>query len=237
MILAVRQPALFPWPGLLHRLSVADVMLVMDDVQFSKQSYDNRAAVLDAGGRATWLTIPVRHEDQRRRIADVRVADDDRWRLRHVRRLRAAYHHAPNRDATLALLGRVYASRTPSLVAYQLASTAALVHAFGVRTGDCRLASTLTLPDGRRDTRWIVELCRAWGATTYLSGLGIRQAQDGTAFRRAGIRLLYQHPTTTTYPQLGARFVPGLSSIDLAMSVEWTDVPGLLSRLFTCVPA
>ena len=54
----IMQPTYMPWAGYLHLIDQADVFVFLDDVQFEKQSWQNRNRVL-VRGAPHWLTVPV----------------------------------------------------------------------------------------------------------------------------------------------------------------------------------
>jgi hypothetical protein len=59
MIVSINQPAYLPWLGYFHRIAVADAHIVLDHVQFEKNSFTNRNKVRLSAGWC-WLTVPLR---------------------------------------------------------------------------------------------------------------------------------------------------------------------------------
>ncbi len=55
----VHQPHFLPWPPYLGRLILSDHFVVLDDVPFRKNYYQNRTRLLSPGGDPFWLTLPV----------------------------------------------------------------------------------------------------------------------------------------------------------------------------------
>ena len=71
--------------------------------------------------------------------------------------------------------------------------------------------------DGAQSER-LLNLCRHFGATRYLSGSAARDYLDADLFARHGVEVAwhdYQHPI---YPQQLGDFVPYLSGIDLVFN-------------------
>ena len=58
MIVTAHQPAYLPWLGLLHKAALADTFVLMDNVQFEKDSFVNRNKLRSPEGWR-WLTVPV----------------------------------------------------------------------------------------------------------------------------------------------------------------------------------
>lgn len=81
---AVYQPHYLPRLHYLARAAHADAFVLLDDVDFARQSPQHRAPLPD-----DWLTVPVRHEDAL--IDEARVDATESWARRHLRTLEATY--------------------------------------------------------------------------------------------------------------------------------------------------
>ena len=72
-------------------------------------------------------------------------------------------------------------------------------------------------------TNWqlVLEICRAVGADTYLSGIGGLNYLDLEAFDHAGVAVLFQQYEHAEYPQRFPKvgFTPRLSALDLFMNI------------------
>ena len=87
MILAAHQPHYLPWLGYLDKMARADVFVVMDDLQYEAQNFQNRNRIKLNNG-AGWLTVPLERGHQSDRICDKRVRNDaanpkEHWQRRH----------------------------------------------------------------------------------------------------------------------------------------------------------
>jgi hypothetical protein len=79
---AIHQPQYFQYPGF-HKLTMADIFVVMDRAQFSR-GFINRNRILDPHG-PIWLTVPVKSE-RLLPILDVEINNDLKWREDHWRK-------------------------------------------------------------------------------------------------------------------------------------------------------
>jgi hypothetical protein len=61
----------------------------------------------------------------------------------------------------------------------------------------------------------ILEICRATGASVYLSGSQGRNYLNETSFSDAGVRVVFQEYRHPSYPQLHGPFVPFMATVDL----------------------
>ena len=49
MIVSINQPAYLPWLGYFHRIAISDIHIVLDHVQFEKNSFVNRNKIRTKG--------------------------------------------------------------------------------------------------------------------------------------------------------------------------------------------
>lgn len=212
MKVTIHQPQFLPWLGYLEKIARADLFVVLDQVQFKKQEWQNRNRIRTAD-EWQWLTVPV-HQRFGQRIHEVHVNRQVDWRRRHLRALALHYAKAPYRDLALAGLRRLYETDWERLVDLNLAVIRWLLETFQITT-PVRLASELSLRDQPTDR--LIDICRAVGAATYLAGPGAEQYLDRPRFERSGLRLelqRFQHPV---YIQCYDPFIPGMSALDLLL--------------------
>lgn len=217
MIVAIHQPLLFPWLGLLDRMARADLFVILDHVQFERGNYQNRARYLH-GGDPRWLTVPLVYRSQKERILDKEIdhgpPGKTPWGVAAFRTLAQAYREAPFFDAFAQPVRGILEARWTRLADLALASIELVRDAFAIRTPMLR-SSELAVHGAKSDL--VLAICRAVGATTFLGGMGgSRRYLDVAAFARAGIAVRWQDFDHPIYSQAGAgAFVPGLSSLDL----------------------
>ena len=219
MIVAAHQPAYLPWLGYLDKLAKADLFVVMDDLQYEAQNFQNRNRVkLDRGPH--WLTVPLLRGAQHDRVMDKRIDNTGRggrhhWQRRTWRTLEVHYGRSPHFARYAPALEDTFLRRWDWLVELDLHILDLARRWFGITRPIVR-ASSLGL-DGAKTFR-IRSLCEAVGAHTYLSGRGGSAGYlDTGALARAGITTLWQHFTHPSYLQryAGLGFVSHLGFLDL----------------------
>ena len=77
----------------------------------------------------------------------------------------------------------------------------------------------------------LVNICRHFGASTYLSGNAASEYLDVPLFEENGIAVQWQDFAHPEYPQLHGEFVPYLSAIDLVLNCGET-ARGVLEGVF-----
>ncbi|MFQ5658443.1 MAG: WbqC family protein [Candidatus Methylomirabilales bacterium] len=212
MKVVIHQPQYLPWLGYFDKVDQADCFVLLDDVQFKKNEWQNRNRIKTASGWQ-WLTVPVLHRFPQR-ISEVTINQTVPWSRKHLQALISNYGSAPFFDLHQPFFEEIYAREQTLLVNLNLAIITYLVEALGIQT-KMVLASSLPVPAEREATDRLVAICEALGAETYLSGVGGREYLDLTRFREAGVQVIFQAFHTRPYPQRFGAFVPDLSIVDL----------------------
>jgi hypothetical protein len=223
--LGVLQPGYLPWLGYFDLLKKADVFVHYDDVQFDKHGWRNRNRVKGPKG-AVWLTVPVFHSGRTgQSILDVEIDDRQNWRRKHLSTVGQLYARAPFSEIVMPRLRGIVERPWFYLVDLDLALIDWLASELGIAT-PCYRASELGI-SGDRDGR-LINLCRHFGATRYLSGNAARDYLDESRFAAAGISVVWHDYAHPVYAQQHGEFIPYLSVLDLILNVGG-DSLGVLS--------
>jgi hypothetical protein len=213
--LVVLQPGYLPWLGYFDLLSKADVFVHYDDVQFDNHGWRNRNRVKGPKG-AIWLTVPVLHHGRgAQSILDVEIDDRRDWRRKHLSTIGQLYAHATFVDSILPRLREIIERPWPRLVDLDLALIDWLAEEIGIST-PCYRASQLDIGGDRIER--LVNLCKYFGASRYISGNAARDYLDVTRFAAAGIDVVWHDYAHPTYAQQHGEFVPYLSVLDLVLN-------------------
>ena len=216
MIVAIHQPHFIPWLGYLHRMSQADLFIVLDHVQFERRNYQNRSQIR-IDGEARWLTVPVEQRSQKELIVDKVVDNSDTarpWSRNHFATLKYAYRDAGYFSTYASELKQIFETSWAKLVDLDLAMLEFLRSAFSIQTKLLR-SSELDVEGAKGDL--ILNLCRAVKADALLAGFGgSRGYLDAEIFAAQGVAIRPHQFTHPTYKQCGAApFIPGLAGVDL----------------------
>jgi WbqC-like protein family len=215
VIVSIVQPAYLPWLGYFDRIARSDLHVVLDHVQIdrsSKTKFANRNKVRTPEGWC-WLTVPLRTKGAGDLALDaLEISDDERWAERHWRTLQANYARAPHFAEHDAFFREAYARPWSRLVELCRETTAYLLSAFGIETPVVR-SSELGTTSAKDDL--LVEICRAVGGTTYISGPFGRDYIRRDVFEEAGIELRFHDYAHPQYEQAFPGFEPYMSAVDL----------------------
>lgn len=76
----IHQPEHFPYMGFFQKISQADVFVVLDNVNYRKNYFQNRNKIKLKDGTDEWITAPVEKKATSKIIKDVCVSNDSNWR-------------------------------------------------------------------------------------------------------------------------------------------------------------
>jgi WbqC-like protein family len=216
LIVSINQPAYLGWLGYFERIASSDVHVILDHVQYEKNSFVNRNRVRTYSG-STWLTVPVKTKGRFGDLAinKLQIDNQQHWARRHVRTVETAYAGAPYWAQHAELLRNLWLSPWEKLSELCDSFTAYLLEEFKIDT-PLKWSSSMN-PNGNKDDL-ILNLCQSLGATTYLSGPFGRNYLDEGKFQDAGIDVIYQDYKHPKYPQVFTPFEPYLSALDLLLN-------------------
>ena len=228
MKVAVMQPYFLPYIGYFQLMAAADVFVVLDDVAFINRGWVNRNRLL-LDGEARLFTVPLIGASQNRRICELQIAAEPRWRERLLATVDHAYRRAPQYRPVRALLERVLMAGHAGLAELLLASLREVATLLALDT-EIRPTSRAYGNDTLKGQDRILDICRREGATLYLNAPGGSTLYEAAAFDAAGLELRFVQPQPIAYPQLGAPHVPWLSILDVLMFNDVAAVRELLRR-------
>lgn len=210
-----------PWKGYFDLLAHADIVVLLDSVQSTKNDWRNRNLIKTASGKL-WLTVPIKHSNALR-VRDVEVATAN-WHIKHFRSLSQAYARAPHAPAMLAMIGEWYERAGACLRLSEVNRTflGAVSKVLDIPTRFVEVESIMD--DAEHDrldpTSRLVEICRRIGADSYLSGPAARSYLDEAAFQAESIQVeWFDYNRYPSYQQLHGEFDHAVSILDLLLMV------------------
>lgn len=213
MIISINQPAYLPWLGYFDRILKSDLHIVLDHVQFEKNSVTNRNKVRTSTGWS-WLSVPVLTKGRFGELAidQIEINYMTKWAKKHHMTLRSNYARSAYFSLYADFFEDLYHQDWDYLAPMLHKSTSYLLQSLGIKTKQIR--SSEYSPKAKK-ADLILELCIKAGATTYLSGPFGRNYLDEGAFAKAGIELQYHDYIHPRYDQCFDGFEPYMSIVDL----------------------
>ena len=86
MVITIHQPEHFPYKGYFQKMAASDLFIVLDNVNYRKNYFQNRNKFLNKNGVEEWFTIQVEKGATSKHIKDVKVVDGP-WRHKIIKKL------------------------------------------------------------------------------------------------------------------------------------------------------
>lgn len=215
----------------------ADELILLDSVQYTRRDWRNRNVIKTPSG-LTWLTIPVHVKGKYLQSIDETRVSDPNWAQTHMRSITVNYKRAAFFDDVspwlFAELKRVANEQLLTNINFHLIEAICARLRISIPIRRCSELLDRAALGSMDPTERLIQLCRAVGATRYLSGPAARSYLEANRFEDSVIEVVwmdyYGYPY---YPQLWGRFEPKVSIVDLLLNTgdEAADYLNKSSRL------
>ncbi|MFC2087476.1 WbqC family protein [Bacteroidota bacterium] len=213
MTVAIHQPNFIPWIGYFYKIFNSDIFVLLDDVQYTKNSYINRNKIKTPQG-AQWLTIPVLKSGKfGQTIHETMIANPEKSISTVLKSIEQNYKKAPYFSGFFEEFSNLLALHNYNLADLNTALIKWMVNIFGIQTKIVH-SSELENIKGNSTGR-LISICRHFNAGVYFSGFGGSNYQEENEFKEAGIKLRVTDFNYPEYRQLWGDFIPNLSALDL----------------------
>jgi hypothetical protein len=229
MTLAIMQPYFLPYIGYMQLMNAVDTFVLYDDVAFINRGWVNRNKLL-INGQEYLFTVPLKDASQNKRINEVHLADDPKWRGKLLKTIEQGYRKAPNYQTVMPLTEKIVNFATDSIADLIHFSLVEMVQYLELTTRLVQSSSIYNNIDLKAQER-ILDICRQEGASRYINPIGGIELYDKPTFEQAGITLNFLKAKRVDYPQ-GARseFIPWLSILDVLMFNDIATVRTILNE-------
>ena len=237
MKIAICQPTYLPWIGYFDLMDQVDAFVLLDSVQFEKQSWQHRNRIKIASG-LQWLTVPVVYRGCFGQTINQVAIRDPEFARKHLRGIELSYRRAAYFDSYYPELAEILQAHSKGLLADLNAGLLRWFRSiFGIRTP--MVCSSAMNGRGRR-SQLLVNVCLELNADGYLSPPGSTSylLNDLELFVNAGIEVEFHHYQHPEYSQLFPPFCPYASALDLIFNEGKRSLEVLRSgRLTPLLPA
>ncbi len=207
------QPGYLPWLGFFELMERSDVFIIYDDVDYNTSSWRNRNRIRTKDGSA-WLTVPVLTKGRSgQKINEVQINNNDsKWTQKHYKSLVQYYGRSPYFDRYNPFFRDLYNSSWVKLIDLDMEIINYMRQELDI--GTKIIYSSTLYGAGQKNVR-IIEICREFAASEYISPNGAKSYIEPQLFEQANIKLKFQNYKHPVYRQVYDGFVSHLSTVDL----------------------
>lgn len=212
-IVTIHQPEHLSYLGFFHKVSMADTLVLLDNVQYEKNYYQNRNKIYTSQG-VQYVTVPV--NDPSRKIREVLIAPEfeKSVRRKNMQTIEQAYSKSPYWKVYGNAFLDIYNMNVERLAAYNEMLLKFVLDCLHIDVEVIR-ASELEVKGAKTDL--LLDICHKAGADKYISGIsGLDYLEEG----KFDIPVEYQVFVHPIYTQWGkSDFQPYMSVIDALFNV------------------
>lgn len=214
--ITIHQPDFLPWLGFFNKVSLCEILVIGDHVQYEDHGFRNRNKIKTPTG-PQWLTVPVSNKfgDPIKMVPVSYLERNGKlWTEVHLQTLKHNYSRSPYFENVIGILEEVYEKKFQFLADMNIELLKKILEFLNLKT---TIKRTSELGLNASKTESIIEICHTLKANKYVSGPLGKKYADEALLKKNGITIFYpkyEHPTyTQQFMKLG--FLPNMSIIDL----------------------
>lgn len=216
------QPTYLPWSGYFNLINSVDYFVFLNDVQFSKRSWQQRNRI-SLNGNEQYLTIPVLNKGKRSQlINEVELCADSIFYNKHLTMIKMAYNKCEHGNDVIKLYENSGIEDYSSLQDINIILIKKICEEIGITTP---LLYSSDIPVNGTKSDYLLKICQYLGVTEYLSPVGSKQyIEEEKLFKESDIRVEYQDFTPKEYDQCNSNeFISSLSIIDVIANIGFKE--------------
>lgn len=214
--IAIMQPTYLPWLGYMRMIKEVDVFIFLDDVQFSKRSWQQRNRIATNMGEL-WLTVPVLSKglnDQK--INKVTIDVNSNFIKKHLQTLKESYSKSKYSSQVILELEALELESENYLADLNIKLIRWMASYLSITTKTLRSSE---LKCTGSSAEYLANICEKLGFNEYVSAPGSKEYIDKTdVFLKKNINVTYFSYKHPQYFQHRDSFTPQLSCIDLILN-------------------
>ena len=165
MIVSIHQPQFLPWLGYFDKIASSDIFILLDNVQFKKNEWQNRNKIRTPQGWQ-WLTVPVLHNFGQK-ISEVKINNQIKWKDNHLKTLELNYKKSPFFGKYFPFFEELYRQEWECLADINIFVIQKMVDLLGIKTKIVKSSDYQATED---NTQRLIDLCKLLKGDQYLSG-------------------------------------------------------------------
>lgn len=217
MILTAHQPNYLPYLGFFEKIAKSDLFLIVDNVQFVKRGpfgWIHRNKIRNPNGWQ-WLSLDcITKGKYIQKINEVQFKPGSPHLRKHWRAIEVNYQKAPHFKNYCDPFRHIYLEQEwNNLADLNSALIQSILKALEINV---KVERTSELNITGKASELIINMCKAVGASHYLSGIHGKDYLDLKLIEEAGITIIFQDYKHPTYHQCWkGKFEPYISALDL----------------------
>jgi hypothetical protein len=215
-IVTIHQPEFVPWLGFFNKIWQSDVFIIMDNVQFKKNHFENRNKIRALNDqRWTWIKVPVLIKGRfGQKICHVEINSDGekRWKDVLLKTVKLSYQKSNYFREVYEIVENCINQNTNKLVDININFILSILDYLNIQK-KILIQSQLNIVSSK--SKLLADLIKANECDVYLSGQSGKEYLDLDIMKENYIAVRYQNFKHPYYKQMHGNFLEGMSILDL----------------------
>lgn len=211
MKVGIIQSNYIPWRGYFDFISEVDLFIFLEDVQYTSRDWRNRNKIKTPQG-LQWLSVPVKHQSQKQLINETLINYSEGWQKKHFKSFENNYAKSPFVSDAKQILEECFSYEDETISQLNVRMTTVICKYLNIET-KLVVSSDYNTCGARQEK--LINLVKAVGGNSYLSGPAAKDYIDEKGFKEANIELSYKEYDYEAYPQLWGDFEGAVTILDL----------------------
>ena len=226
MILSIHQPEFLPWYGYIHKLYHSDIFVILDDVQFKKNYFENRNKILTKNG-PIWITIPVVSKDRLdNTIRTTKINWHKDWRKKVISTIQQTYSKYSFYDEIKPLL-EIFDIKYETIYELNMAIINFIIKLLDI---DTKIIIQSELNTTKHKNDLLLEICQKLDVDKYMMNMNGSDYFEYELFKENNIEVIHHDFKHIRYDQKNSsdKFIDYMSFVDIIANI---GKDGLLEEL------
>ena len=215
MIIGISQPTFIPWYGYFGLIEYVDEFIFLDHVQFDRRSWQQRNYIKIKNEKKL-LTIPTIKENRdNQKILDVKIDHNSNFTSKFIKTIQHSYNKSKFYNDYSKKIFDIFLKKEKNLLKLNVELINYFCEILNIKT---KMSFSSNLNIFTKKQELIKDICKLKRCTKYVSTAGAKNYLNIDEFMKAGIELKFFHLNDFKYSQLGTKFIPKLSIMDLVFN-------------------
>ena len=229
MKLAIMQPYFLPYIGYWQLLSMVDMFVVYDNIQYTKKGWINRNNIL-LNNKSFLFSLPLKKDKDFLNVNERYLSVDSSVNTAKVlRQIENSYKKAPFFHNAFPLVESIFENENKNLFDYIYESMLSICHYLDIQT-DIVISSSIDIDHSLKGQEKVISISKELGADIYINPNGGMDLYKREVFKQKGIDLNFIIPDLKEYQQYNENFIPNLSILDVIMFNSVDEVKNKLTE-------
>ncbi len=213
--ISISQPTFLPWSGLFDLIDSADKFVFLNDVQFSRQSWQQRNKII-SNGKASWVTLPVSKTNGFQMINETKILSDNRDIKKILHKIKQDYSKTKYFETYYYTFEKKFknAINLDFLDEFNIEIIKWFIEQIGIKT-ELLKSSDFNIKNQR--SMKIIKICKKLKKNYYLCNYGANEylRSDFEEYKKENIQIFLHNYETKKYTQNSKVFDGYVSILDM----------------------